>query len=664
MSAQEGELIRKLHLDFHTPAHTPAVASLLEPARFARTLRDSHITDVVLFAKDQYGLCYFPTENGQVHPHLERRRFLPDLVGACRSEGVRVQAYFTLGLSTVEAQRHPDWLQRRADGSYHSWSADKFLFDFASPYVDQLVVPQVQEVLDCTPGLSGFWFDIFLYHQFAYYSRWIDELARRAVSEGTADSPSLRRTLAQQTLDRVASQLNTVIATRIDRPDNFYNSLICAGDASRAHLVGQCEVECPPLFVDTDTPGVLPRHQLDYGQKPIVLTSRFEQPWGDIGSLRTFDQLRYDTACALAAGADLSIGDHLHPAGQLDAAVYERIAAVYQHAAGLAPWTDNASPLVELMVLTPIDRSSESTLGEIPAPAKAIFRQLLELGVQASIRAIDDRRELPSTVRCVCIADERPLEPETQQCVRHCVARGVHVVLLGQAVRGLEDLAGVRDVTSTARPAPGGAWGDFVRLPAGLIATSIFDQVVPLAFACAEAKDSTLASLPHVAPMLPDRAPDSSASNPPAAGRPTSHVALTRYNQVTWCGLPLANLIHQFGHAVWRSILDRLLDTALPHRLLRHTAGPTVECSLHTHPSGHLLHIVHHAADRRGQRRLFPSVAPALASFSVTLPIDSPVRVVRLPDQSPVVHRSENGLVTIEVPPFAVHQVLFLASTT
>src|SRR5262249_49762503 len=55
----------------------------------------------------------------------------------------------------------------------------------------------------------------------------------------------------------------------------------------------------------------------------------------------------------LAEGARCSVGDQLHPTGELDAATYELIGGVYTQVAEKEPWCAGAESVAEIAVLTP-----------------------------------------------------------------------------------------------------------------------------------------------------------------------------------------------------------------------------------------------------------------------------------------------------------------------
>ncbi len=94
------------------------------------------------------------------------------------------------------------------------------------------------------------------------------------------------------------------------------------------------------------------RYYQDFGQDMLAMTGRFHTTWGDFGGLRNRAALEFESFQALAHGAKISIGDQLHPRGQLDKAVYDRIGEVYAEVEKREPWCVGTQALPEIGVMT------------------------------------------------------------------------------------------------------------------------------------------------------------------------------------------------------------------------------------------------------------------------------------------------------------------------
>ena len=60
----------KLHPDFHIPGDTVGVGENFDGMAYVATLKEHAVDTIVVFAKCHYGLSYYPTKIGTVHPGL------------------------------------------------------------------------------------------------------------------------------------------------------------------------------------------------------------------------------------------------------------------------------------------------------------------------------------------------------------------------------------------------------------------------------------------------------------------------------------------------------------------------------------------------------------------------------------------------------------------
>lgn len=646
-------MIRKIHLDFHTPGYIQGVASETDPAAFAATLAEARVTDIVIFAKDCYGLTFFPTKVGTVHPGLTRPNMLGDLVAACTARGIRVQAYFTLGIDPAAALEHPEWRQQLPNGQFMTWGPATPLMEFAGSYLDDMVLPQVDEVLDAAPSICGFWFDICLYVNGAYYSEAFENYA--LAHAGPNADMATRKRLAVQVLEETATRLNAQIARRLPEAENYYNSLVTPGGGERAIHESATEVEAPPFFVSNDDMPVQLRYLRTLDTPTIGLTSRFQYPWTDIGSLRTHDQLLFDAASVVAAGADISIGDHGHPYGRLEPLVYQRIGDIYRYLEQLAPWIDGMRPTAEAAVLTTWGDPPECTFGEVPANAKCAVRMLCELGVQTDLIGPDDELE---RYRLLVWPGDVPADAALSTRLRAYLAQGGRLIATGLAWQGLEALFGIDNVLPGRKPVDDAHWGEYVRPTAELPGLEPWAQVSYGRLWLPTPLVGTAVLAERLPSLAPERAPDALGGNPPAPGRQVEGAVITQVGNAIYSGMPIFANFQAHGNAVYRDYLLALLERLLPDRLVRHDGGPNVEVSMHAGEKGHVLHFVQWSSERWPARHLYPAQAPRLAPVNVRVRAPQPSTVISLPDNTPLPYTYADGVISCASPAFTVHQAI------
>jgi hypothetical protein len=137
---------------------------------------------------------------------------------------------------------------------------------------------------------------------------------------------------------------------------------IIAGPKKRLYLNGihyyagkdfdtQIEIECLPgaWGYDYFWPHVSYARKI---QKDVVyMTGRFQSNWGDFGGLREKASLENDYYDALCAGVDVCVGDHMHPAKNLEPAVYKTIGGLNEMVMQYEPYTSGAEFVAEIGIL-------------------------------------------------------------------------------------------------------------------------------------------------------------------------------------------------------------------------------------------------------------------------------------------------------------------------
>ena len=116
---------------------------------------------------------------------------------------------------------------------------------------------------------------------------------------------------------------------------------------------------------------------LDY----LGMTGKFHGTWGEFGGFKHPNALRYEVSLAAANGAKSSIGDQLHPQGEMDMATYRLIGAAYQELEEKEEWLDNVKPVADIALFSCQAYSSfvESGQGERnPNSDAGAVRMLLE----------------------------------------------------------------------------------------------------------------------------------------------------------------------------------------------------------------------------------------------------------------------------------------------
>jgi hypothetical protein len=92
------------------------------------------------------------------------------------------------------------------------------------------------------------------------------------------------------------------------------------------------------------------RYARGLGLPTLGMTGKFHVTWGHFSSFKAQPALEYESFVAVANTSAVSIGDQLHPRGELCPETYDRIGRVYRHVRDLEPWLERAEAVTEIAV--------------------------------------------------------------------------------------------------------------------------------------------------------------------------------------------------------------------------------------------------------------------------------------------------------------------------
>ena len=74
------------------------------------------------------------------------------------------------------------------------------------------------------------------------------------------------------------------------------------------------------------------------GMDYLGMTGKFHKSWGEFGGFKHPNALRYEAMLSVANGASVSVGDQLHPSGEMDMVTYNLIGKAYKEVEEIEPW--------------------------------------------------------------------------------------------------------------------------------------------------------------------------------------------------------------------------------------------------------------------------------------------------------------------------------------
>ncbi len=368
---------RQVHLDFHTSEAIEDIGSNFDKKQFQDCLEKGHIDSITVFSKCHHGWAYHPSKANEMHPNLDF-----DLLGAqieaAHEIDVKTPVYLSAGLDEKIAKRHHDWLIKDKKGKT-IWAES---FDvagyhelcFNTPYLDYLL-EQIKETVT-NYNCDGIFLDIVGVRE-CYCEHCLKEIADRGYD---ADNKTQMLKMWEQTYANYTSRVEKAIHSIKPGMPIFHNSgHIRCGRRDLSHMNSHLELESLPTggWGYQHFP-MSARYVHHLGMEYLGMTGKFHTSWGEFGGYKHPNALRYEAALNIANGAKCSVGDQLHPLGEMDSATYELIGKAYSEVEEKQEWCENVEPLAEIAMLNTEAVSDFDEQSKVSVSDSGCVKMLLE----------------------------------------------------------------------------------------------------------------------------------------------------------------------------------------------------------------------------------------------------------------------------------------------
>ena len=342
---------RQVHLDFHTSEHIPGIGSKFSKEQFQQALKQGHVSSITVFSKCHHGWAYHPSKANEMHPNLDF-----DLLGAqieaAHEIGVKTPVYISAGYDEKTRAKHPEWqcVQRRADGSFDCdpLTARYRLLCMNTPYLDYLL-DQITEVCEKYDA-DGIFLDIVAERE-CYCPHCIQTMLDRGWDPH--DPENVRKLAKEVYANYTARVRQTIDAVKPGLPVFHNGGHIITGRRDLAHANTHLELESLPTGGwGYDHFPMSVAYSRNLGMEYLGMTGKFHTSWGEFGGYKHKNALRYEAALSIANGAKCSIGDQLHPNGEMSDATYQLIGAAYKEVAQKEAWCDDVTAVTDVAVLS------------------------------------------------------------------------------------------------------------------------------------------------------------------------------------------------------------------------------------------------------------------------------------------------------------------------
>lgn len=425
--------MRQVHLDFHTSPYISGIGSRFSKENFQRALKKGKLESITVFAKCHHGYCYYPTKIGSQHPGLDF-----DLTGAmidaAHEIGVRAPVYITAGWSHKDAMEHFEWRAVNKDGKFiHTGSADDpctpdtprrdcswhtLCLNDGGEYARHIYA-LTEEVCQRYKVVDGLFFDICVANDTCYCEsckRGMRELGLDAANEGDA------RKYFVEKRRRFMETCAEILRKYHPHATIFFNSGGADQYKTAYHAVqSHYEMEdLPTCWGGYDKLPVRAKFFANKGKPYLGMTGKFHLAWGEFGGFKTKDALKYEVCQMALYGAGASIGDHMHPDGEMEMQTYENIGYAYDYLEKIAPFCYGGEPVVDLGLFCSARKEVNEGISNI------LLQKQIDFGVVSgnNFAAFDT----------VIIPEYARLDDEALAALKDYLARGGKLVTAGDSL--------------------------------------------------------------------------------------------------------------------------------------------------------------------------------------------------------------------------------------
>lgn len=419
---------RQVHLDFHTNGSIPGVGAKFDKKEFQTVLQESRINSITCFSKCHHGWSYHDTKVGRRHPRMSGE-LLARQIEACREIDVHVPIYLSAGWDELALSEHPEWrvIDRNGVGVAPFSVGWRGYLRWNSPYLDYLC-RQIEEVATRWPDADGIFLDI-VGPRFDYSD---ESLAQMKASGYNPENESEVAAWAREIL--ISFYEKTTASARIRRRDMpiFHNGgHVHVGDMEQRRYNSHLELESLPTDIyGYDHFPLSARYAITTGLDFLGMTGKFHTKWGEFGGFKRPEALRYECESMIAHGARCSIGDQLHPSGQINRDTYSLIGAAYHSVEAKESWCVGASPISRIGILsTTIPQTATGVRN--PHADEGAARMLLELHLPFVVL---DRQSDWSDLDLVILPDDVRVDEALLAQIRGHLTRGGRILASGTSL--------------------------------------------------------------------------------------------------------------------------------------------------------------------------------------------------------------------------------------
>ena len=654
---------RQIHLDFHTSEHIKNIAADFSKEQFKEALKVGKVNTINLFAKGHHGWSYYPTKVGRMHPHLDFD-LMGQMIEACREIGVKVKIYFTVGYSDWEAKAHPEWVQRYKDGvsSFEREKAESlardpdtnyegrwYYLEPMGPYAEK-IYKQTEELVK-NYDIDGVWYDI--------HSTWRTNYNALARADYRARGIDINDDAAvyQRTIERYKEfyeKSKAIVQKYRPNASVFWNGTTAEFNSQMLEdfQYGMFDFNTKNDLEDLPTAwggyDIFPwrsKYFANIGKDIVAMSGKFHTAWGEFGGFKHRDALKYEVASMVAFGANINIGDQLHPSGEMDMSTYSNIGYAFDYAKKIEDFGIGATHKATTGLYVGGDKGA----------LEGVVAMLLENQINFNVvNTLKDWSDIETIV-----ITSYGIFPKDQQRLDAFVARGGKVLVFGKGA--FRDGKAIVDIGADYL-------GDAIYDVDYTLVNDRVSEELPrtpfLNFAPAlrvkpKAGTEVLARIrePFFSRTLEKF---SSHKNTPFKLEDAAHPAVIKSGNVVFFAHDIDLQYHQMGARVHRDIFYNAFNLLRTKSFVRTEMQSLGRVNLLQQPeqNRYVVHLLYASPIQRGEVRVIEDLVP-IYNVPVTLNVPETIKsAYMVPSGERIELEREGGEVRFTVPKFQMHTAI------
>ena len=653
---------RQIHMDFHTSPLIQGIGSAFNADEFASTLTKAGVNSINLFAKCHHGMYYYPTKIGTMHPEL-KFDLLGEQIKACREVGIRTCIYTTVMWNEDFCDRHPEWMTLSPDGvlggkkpftsDYYGW---RFLCLNNREHTEYIKSELVEMYSLYKP--AGFWIDIVNQQPCICKTCLTDRRALGLSDDSSADIAHHGRMVEisfmkeiYEFLKGMDSEIGIYFNGHPNEMDQFDKEDLSA--KRKRDYNSYVDMESLPSNLWGYTHFVVDVNYLNkYNQELTMMNGKFHYAWGDFGSLRNVEALEYECFRGLANGTKVCVGDQLHPSGEIDKTVYQRIGEVFSQIEAKEHWCYGTKKVAQIGVYSPnkvLGAADESFYG-VNAVPEGVYRMLSELHYLFDF--VDFQDDI-SGYEMIILPDNINLPKHVAEKLNAFQGK---LLLTGDSGFNLDRTCVERIADAEYNPR-------YMRITAD----GVFGALPPMDYAVYE-QGVSVRALPNAEVLAYTVNPYfnrtyehfcSHRQTPP--DQLTDEPCIVRNGGVIYIANPLFQDYAVNGCKIYRDIIQTCIELLLPQPLVRSSLPTIAELTLRRQNNKLILHILSYIIQRKC--RSLDTIEEKLTLHNQKVSIKTnakPNKVCLVPQMTELDYSYSDDYTHIEIPRIDGHQMVVI----